>query len=142
MCWWFRLFSSKCLIYVEMEITKYKFSTNLNLLNALQRWIRLSALLEHHTKFILKIKIKVTCILRSILVSQRREPGVLGPVTCVLLYESIFFVHHSKAEASIIISCKFHRVSFFYEQTPNFWKKGWKFDDFFAKILNIFAQLF
>ena len=106
-----------------------------------QEWIRFSTLLEHSEskKFIFQIKIIKTWIQSSFLVSQRRERGVLGYVTSVLLYENIFFDHHLKAQASIIISFKLHRVSFFWEEAPNFWKKGSKIDDFFAKIFNIFA---
>ena len=104
-----------------------------------QEWIRFGTLLEHLKKFIFQIKIIKKWIQSSFLVSQRRERGVLGYVTCVLLYENIFFDHHLKAEASTIIFFKLHRVSFFCEEAPTFWKKGSKIDDFFAKIFNIFA---
>ena len=136
MCWWFRLFPSKCLIQVEKAIRKYQF---FNKFEPTQGWISFSTLLEHPKKLIFKVKIIITCILRSILVFQKREHGVLWSVTYVLIYENIFFGYYLKAEASNIISCKFPRVSFFYEQAPNFWKMGSKIDDFFAKNFNIFA---
>ena len=136
MCWWFRLFPSKCLIQVEKAIRKYQF---FNKFEPTQGWISFSTLLEHPKKLIFKVKIIITCILRSILVFQRREHGVLGSVTYVLIYENIFFDYHLKGEALNIISCKLHRVSFFYEQAPNFWKRGWKIIDFFPKMFNIFA---
>ena len=56
-----------------------------------QGWISFSTLLEHPKKLIFKVKIIITCILRSILLFQRREHGVLGSVTYVLLHEVDFF---------------------------------------------------
>ena len=97
-----------------------------------QGLIRLSTLLEHLKKFIFKIKIIVTCIERSILVSQRREHGVLGSVTCVLLYENIFFDHHFKAEASIIILQISSRQLLLWRSTK-FLKKGFKNRWFFCR---------
>ena len=136
MCWWFRLF------VIKMLGLSFKRGQKISIFNKFDHtleWIRFSPFLEHFKKFIFQIKIIIKWIRRSFLVSLRRERGVLGYATWVLLYESIFFDHHWKAEASIIISCKFHRVSFFCEEAPNFWKKGSKIDDIFATFFNIFA---
>ena len=52
--------------------------------------------------------------------SGEKTDMLIGSVTCVLLDENIFFEHHWKAEASVIISYKFQRVRVIYKEPPNF----------------------